>query len=182
MLFLTRGDFNREALLPSRVLTAPARASRRLPTVVRRPMLRELHIRAEWMSRPIPLVRRAEELSGFLHCVPRVREQLLISRGIGRISGKICHIAGPDDHDIDAGRSGDLIGVRHTRRRLDHDDDQHIVVHGLAVVDAVHAPDSRRLATALAAMPFRWILEILYRLLRLLHGIDRWHDYAQQSD
>src|SRR5260370_11054452 len=103
------------------------------------------------MARGIGGVGLSEDLAGAQRIVVNLGDHRLVTVVVLGESGERTEVIVADDHHVDTGHGGDVIGVGNARGSFDHDHHQHVVVYGLAVIDAVDSPYSRRLAAACAA-------------------------------
>src|SRR5450759_462247 len=165
-----------------RVSAAASPARRSNPTVIRWTVLEELRILAPRMTLSVIRGRLAEDLARPQGVVVDLGHHHLISVVVLWIARERTQVVVADDHHIDTGHRRNVIGIGDTGWRLDHNHHQHVFVKGLAVIDAVDAPDARRLSGAGAAARHGWKARPLHRLPGPVHIVDRRDDDTEHAD
>src|SRR5450759_2365745 len=165
-----------------RVSAAASPARRSNPTVIRWTVLEELRILAPRMTLGVIRGRLAEDLARPQGVVVDLGHHHLISIVVLWEPRERTQVVVADDHHIDTGHRRNVIGIGDTGWRLDQDHHQHVVVKGLAVIDAVDAPDARRLARPGAAPRHWWKARPLHRLPGSIHIVHGGYNDTQHAD
>src|SRR5262249_30597089 len=129
----------------------PAPARRRRPAIERRPVLNESHIGTQRVAGDVLRARVAPELASAERRIPAHGEQRLIPRIGLRPPGKPRQIVVALDHHVDAERARNLVRVDDAVERLEHHDDEHVVVESVLVAARHASPDRAGLSRARAA-------------------------------
>ena len=172
------------------------------PAIVRWACIKELCVGGEGLALGLSGHRGAEDFAGALDPVASVLQHLVVERVAGLEAGEalqvVCNgdalgvsetdsatnresipftVAGDDD--VDAGDACDVVGVGDADRRLDHANQNTVVI---VCVGVVVPPDAAVLAAAGGAPRDGRVPHPLRGLLRLLNRVHRRHDKDERAD